>query len=98
MPFENEFELILFDPPFFYITLEQMAHAISVVAGQNREMKLMMSFMIKDEKQVRSAFRQFQLERTNFELEYGTVKPNRWDNYGLYANTDLPMIKRLKRK
>ena len=43
----------MFDPPFFYITLEQMAHAISVVAGQNKDIKLMMSFMIKDEKPVK---------------------------------------------
>jgi len=40
----------------------------------------------------------FGLEKTNLELEYATVKPNRWDNYGLYSNTDLPMIKRLKKK
>jgi hypothetical protein len=27
-PFPNEFECILFDPPFFYISLEQMSKAI----------------------------------------------------------------------
>ena len=57
-----------------------------------------MSFMIRDEGHVKSAFGQFHLERTNFNLEYATVKPNRWDNYGWYSNTDLPMIKRLKTK
>ena len=57
-----------------------------------------MSFMIRDEMKVKSAFRMFNLERTNFELEYATVKANRWDNYGLYANVDIPMIKRLKTK
>ena len=75
-----------------------MSSAISVVAGSNKSIKLMMSFMTKDEKAVKSAFRQFQLDKTNFELEYGTVKPNRWDNYGLYANTDMPMIKRMKKR
>lgn len=54
--------------------------------------------MIRDEGHVKSAFGQFHLERTNFNLEYATVKPNRWDNYGWYSNTDLPMIKRLKAK
>ena len=28
VPFENEFEYILLDPPFFYISLEQMSKAI----------------------------------------------------------------------
>lgn len=93
--FENEFEVILFDPPFFYITLEQMSKAIQTI---NPEIRLMMSFMKKDEKQVKHAFRVFNLEKTNFELEYGTVKANRWENYGLYANVDMPMIKRVKKK
>ena len=57
----------------------------------------MMSFMTRDEKQVKSAFKMFNLEKTMYKLEYATVKPNRWENYGLYANVDLPMIKRLKR-
>ena len=56
-----------------------------------------MSFMIRDERQVKKSFADWGLERTNFELEYATVKPNRWDNYAFYANTDLPMIKRLKK-
>ncbi len=60
--------------------------------------KLMMSFMTKDEGRVKQAFSMFALEKTNLELEYATVKPNRWENYGLYSNTDLPMIKRLKKK
>ncbi len=88
----------MFDPPFFYITLEQMATAIKmIVAGSTNDCKLLMSFMIKDESRVRAAFNQFGLERTSFELEYATVKPNRWENYGLYSNVDLPMIKRIKK-
>lgn len=55
-PFANEFEYILFDPPFFYISLEQMSKAISVVAGGNKDIKLLMSFMTRDEKHVKSAF------------------------------------------
>jgi len=51
--FDNEFEVILFDPPFFYITLDQMSHALSVVSGKNTQMKLMMSFMCKDEYKVK---------------------------------------------
>ena len=56
-----------------------------------------MSFMTRDEKQVKSAFGMWHLERTMYKLEYATVKPNRWENYGLYANVDIPMIKRLKK-
>ena len=98
IPFENEFEYILFDPPFFYISLDQMSKAIQVLSNGNKNMKLLMSFMIRDEAHVKQSFKMFNLERTQYQLEYATVKPNRWDNYGLYANVDLPMIKRMKKK
>ena len=56
----------------------------------------MISFMLKDEQRVKQAFSAFNLERTTLELEYATVGPNRWANYALWSNTDIPMIKRVK--
>ena len=56
-----------------------------------------MSLMIRDEQQVKSAFKMFNLTKTMYKLEYATVEPNRWENYGLYSNVDLPMIKRMKK-
>ena len=97
----NNFELIIFDPPFFYITLDQMSEALQVLSrnsSHHKEMKLGMSFMTRDETPVKKAFHQFALEKTTLQLEYATVKPNRWDNYGWYSNTDLPMIKRIQKK
>ena len=97
---KNQFEIIIFDPPFFYLTLDQMAWAIKVVSSYSthfEQMKIGFSFMTRDVNQVKNSFRQFALEKTNLELEYATVKPNRWENYGWYSNTDLPMIKRLKK-
>ena len=74
-----------------------MAKAMSVLAD-GRSVNLLISFMIREEAHVKSAFKEFSLERTNFELEYATVKPNRWENYALYSNCDLPFMKRIKRK
>ena len=75
-----------------------MSKAIQVVAKGNCSIKLLMSFMTRDEKHVKGAFKAFNLERTLYKLEYATVEPNRWENYGLYSNVDIPMIKRLKNK
>ena len=71
-----------------------------VVRGSSNPggVNLGMSFMTRDETPVKKSFHQFALEKTNFALEYATVKANRWDNYGWYSNTDLPMIKRLKKR
>ena len=75
-----------------------MATAIKMlVDGSTSDCRLMMSFMCKDEQRVKTAFNLFGLEKTGFELEYATVKPNRWENYGLYSNVDMPLIKRIKR-
>jgi hypothetical protein len=68
---------------------------VSRNSSHHKEMKLGMSFMTRDETPVKKAFHQFALEKTTLQLEYATVKPNRWDNYGWYSNTDLPMIKRI---
>ena len=67
------------------------------MANGKKEIKLLMSFMTRDEQKVKSAFKMFDLAKTTFKLEYATVEPNRWENYGLYSNVDLPMIKRLKK-
>ena len=75
-----------------------MSEALQVLSknsSHHKEMKLGMSFMTRDETPVKKAFHQFALEKTTLQLEYATVKPNRWDNYGWYSNTDLPMIKRI---
>jgi hypothetical protein len=71
-----------------------MSHAIQVLSNFNKNIKLLMSFMTRDERQVKAAFNTFNLERTMYKLEYATVEPNRWENYGLYSNVDIPMIKR----
>jgi hypothetical protein len=68
-----------------------------VLANGKKDIKLLMSFMTRDEQQVKSAFKMFNLTKTMYKLEYATVEPNRWENYGLYSNVDLPMIKRLKK-
>ncbi len=57
---KNQFEMIIFDPPFFYLTLDQMAWAIKVVSGYSphfEQMKIGFSFMTRDVNQVKNSFR-----------------------------------------
>ena len=69
-----------------------------MVANYDFTTKLLVGFMKREEVLLRKCFKNFGLEKTGFELEYATVKPNKWDNYGLYANCDMPYIKRVKAK
>ena len=71
---------------------------MSVLAQGDHTTKLLLSFPRKDEVHVKRSFHMFNLDPTSFELEYATVKPNRWENYRLFANCDLPFVKRLRGK
>ncbi len=86
------------DPPFFYIPLEVIRDAVLAITKGSTSTKLIIGFLKREEQALLETFKEFNLKETNFELEYATVKDNKWKNYSLYSNVDLPGIKRLKLK
>lgn len=92
----RRFQIIVFDPPFFYIPIQQLFGAVMEVCASDASTKIMIGFLRREEPLLLTTFKVFQLRRTSFKLEYATVKPNKWTNYALYTNVDLPGIKRLK--
>lgn len=94
----NEFRIIVMDPPFFYIPMETIKKAVLKITNGETNVKFMIGFLMREEATLLNTFKEFNLKRTNFPLEYATVKPNKWKNYCLYSNIDLPNIKRLKTK
>lgn len=94
---DEEFRIIVMDPPFFYIPMETIYEAVMVLTrgDTGRRTKLMIGFLKREEKHLLDVFKEFNLRPTNFQLEYATVKPNKWKNYTLYSNVDLPGIRRL---
>lgn len=93
---DQEFwRIIVFDPPFFYIPMEILYKAVlHVCDGKIESTKLLVGFLKREETQLLTIFKSFNLRRTNFPLEYQHVKPNKWRNYALYSNIDLKGIKR----
>lgn len=90
--------IIVMDPPFFYIPLEVIRDAVLHLTHGDTSVKLMIGFLKREENSLLETFQDFNLRETNFQLEYATVKPNKWKNYALYSNVDLPGIKRVKSK
>jgi len=88
------FHIIVFDPPFFYISLAQLYTAVLEVCKNDTSTKLMLGFLKREEPALLKTFAAFNLKRTNFVLEYATVKENKWTNYCLFSNVDLPGVKR----
>ena len=60
---EKTFDLILIDPPFFSVTLEQQAKAMAVLAKDNFKWKLLISYPYRDESKLLYAFRDFGLSK-----------------------------------
>lgn len=93
---DENVRMIVMDPPFFYIPMEKIYEAVIKITNGDTNCKLMIGFLIREEKTLLQSFSKFNLKRTNFPLEYATARPNKWKNYALYSNIDLPGIKRNK--
>ena len=91
----ESFELLVLDPPFYVVPIEQFKTAVDVLTGKNYETKLIIGFLKREEKRLMQAFKDYNIKKTGFKLEYAAIKPNKWDNFALYSNVDLPGIKRL---
>jgi hypothetical protein len=87
---------IVFDPPFFYIDMDTLYRAVLTACGGNTKTKLLIGFLKREEPLLLKVFSAFGLKRTNFQLNYAHVSPNKWRNYALYSNVDLPGIRREK--
>jgi hypothetical protein len=96
VPQAEDFRIIIMDPPFFYLSMEVIYNAVLTVTRGDTSVKLLIGFLKREERTLLETFKPFNLRETAFPLEYSTVKPNKWKNYCLYSNCDLPGIKRIK--
>ena len=93
---DSEFRIIVIDPPFFAIPIEQVREAVDVITNGDFSTKILIAFLKRAEKRLRIAFEPYNLVPTKFELQYASIKSNKWKNFVLYSNIDLPGIKRKK--
>lgn len=93
---DDSFRLLILDPPFFLIPIEQIRAAVDVITKKNYETKIIIAFLKRADKRLKEAFKKYDITLTTFELEYASIKSNKWANFGLYSNIDLPGIKRIR--
>jgi hypothetical protein len=92
---DNDFRLIILDPPFFVVPIKQFRKAVDVITNKNYNTKIIIGFLKREEKLLLDAFNDYRIYPTKFELQYSSIKPSKWKNFTLYSNIDLPGIKRL---
>lgn len=93
---DQDFRMLVIDPPFFAIPIETVRDAVDKITNKNYKTKIIIAFLLRGEKRLRTAFKEYDLRPTSFKLEYASIKPNKWSNFKLYSNIDLPGIRRLK--
>lgn len=93
---DDSFRMLILDPPFFLIPIEQIRKAVDVITKNNYGTKIIIAFLKRADQRLKTAFKEYDLSLTTFELEYASIKSNKWANFGLYSNIDLPGIKRIR--
>lgn len=91
---EDTFRIIVLDPPYFVVPIEEFRNAIDVLTNNNYKTKILLAFLHREEKRLLAAFKPYNLKPTKFPLEYASIKPSKWHNFCLYSNADFPGIKR----
>jgi hypothetical protein len=92
---DENFKLLVLDPPFFLIPIEQIRDAVDVLTKKDYSTKIIIAFIVREEERLRKAFINYELYPTNLTPEYVSIKPNKWKNFRLYSNIDLPGLKRI---
>jgi Probable N6-adenine methyltransferase len=92
---DEDFKLLVLDPPFFLIPIEQIRDAVDVLTKKDYSTKIIIAFIIRGEERLRKAFINYQLYPTTLTPQYASIKPNKWKNFRLYSNIDLPGLKRI---
>lgn len=93
---DGTFRLIILDPPFFVVPIEKFREAVDIITKKDYSTRIIIGFLKREEKRLRTAFADYNIRPTKFKLQYASIKPNKWDNFMLYSNIELPGIKFIK--
>jgi hypothetical protein len=94
----GDFNIIVIDPPFFNISVKQLFDATNIITNNNYNTNIVIAFLVRYEFPLLETFKPYGISETSTPLEYAHIKPNKWRNFKLYSNIDLPGLKRIPGK
>ncbi len=99
LPISNDYipDLIIVDPPFFKMKILDLYNCIEKITKGNKKTKIIMAYVIREERNLLSIFSSYHLKLTKFQLEYTNVDSGKWSNYGIYSNFESGKIKYIKK-
>jgi 16S rRNA G966 N2-methylase RsmD len=94
----GNFNIIVIDPPFFNVTIKELFDATNIITNNNFNTNIIIAFLVRYEYSLLETFKKYKISETSTPLEYAHIKPNKWKNFKLYSNIDLPGLKRIPGK
>ena len=89
---DEEFDLVLCDPPFFNVSLSQLFRAVRMLCRFDLSTKVMISYPVRRSRAIVGTFRPFGLAATGYRPGYLTVQACEKNEIESYANFDLGVI------
>jgi len=85
-PLDEEFDILLCDPPFFGVSLSRLFRALRLLARNRFDHPLLVSYLRRRSAAVLGTFAPFGLEPTGFRPGYLTVQPEERNDVEFYGN------------
>ena len=87
---DQEFDLIVCNPPFFKVSLSQLFTAVRLLCHFNLTRQVMISYPLRRRNAILGTFAPFNLAPTGYRPGYLTVRQCEKNDIEFYANFDLP--------
>ena len=91
-------KLLIIDPPFFKMNLNDLFDCIEKLTGGDKTTKILFAFVQREERSLLNIFKSYNLKLTKFSMEYRFVDVSKWCNYRLYSNYEFNKIKFVEKK
>ena len=85
---DEEFDLLLCDPPFFNVSLSQLFSAIRLLCHFDLSRKVVISYPVRRQNAILGTFAPFNLRPTGYHPGYQTVQKCEKNDIEFYANFD----------
>jgi len=95
---EDNFNIIVIDPPFFNISTKELFEATNVITNNNFSTKIIITYLVRFEYPLLETLKPYGISETNLHPQYAHIKSNKWRNFKIYSNIDLPNLKRISGK
>lgn len=83
---EQKFDVIFCDPPFFNVSFRQLVHALRMLAQNDHRQRMMVTYLDRRAEKLLQSFADFNLQATDYLLEYQTVENCDKNRIRLFSN------------